>query len=383
MFAWFFVYCLDVTYLPRHGMRRYYGRLEKETIKGTASLLSLFPLEVRSLLLPKEEMTVAIAAILIFSLKDQKNNGKSWENERVVWNDFLNTCGNPCPVVDHESGRIWLFMTWNDGKDHENDVIRRTARNTRIPYLCYSDDDGQTWSKPVDLNLTCKDPSWGWYATGPGVGIQLKNGKFRGRLVVPANHSYDDPESKIRNDPHGYGSHVLLSDDHGKSWRMGSPIHPGCNESQVVELSDGRLMMNMRSYNGKNCRAISFSSDGGETWSPVQHDYQLAEPVCQASILKYGNYKGKELFLFSNPAVTSGRTHMTLKMSEDNCQTWFASKLIYAGLSAYSCLVNLPNKQIGLLFEKGTKSAYETICFVRLDVKLLSGWRDIQMRDDP
>ena len=313
-------------------------------------------------------------------LKRSKDNGKSWENESVVWNDSMNTCGNPCPVVDNESGRIWLFMTWNDGKDHENEIIRRTARNTRIPYLCYSDDDGLTWSKPVDINLTCKDPSWGWYATGPGVGIQLINGKYRGRLVVPANHSYDDQESKIRKDTHGYGSHVLISDDHGISWRMGSPIHPGCNESQVVELSDGGLMMNMRSYNGKNCRAISFSSDGGETWSPVQHDFQLVEPVCQASILKYGNYKGKELFLFSNPAVTSGRTHMTLKMSEDNCKTWFSSKLIFAGPSAYSCLVKLPKMQLGLLFEKGKESAYETICFERIYMKDLFGSGDILIR---
>ena len=316
-------------------------------------------------------------------LKRSKNNGRTWENEIVVWDDSLNTCGNPCPVVDHDTGRIWLFMTWNSGKDHENDIIRHTAKSTRIPYLCFSDDDGQTWSKPAACSKDCKDPSWGWYATGPGVGIQLQSEKYRGRLVIPANHSYDDPESKIRKDPHGYGSHVLLSDDHGKSWRMGSPIRPGCNESQVVELSDGTLLMNMRSYNGKNCRAVSFSRDGGETWSPVEHDLQLVESICQASILKYGIYNGNQLYLFSNPAVTAGRTHMTLKMSVDNCQTWFASKLVYAGPSAYSCLVKLPYKQVGLLFEKGKESAYESIGFVTLDVKLLFGSGDIQMRDNP
>jgi sialidase-1 len=312
-------------------------------------------------------------------LKRSKNNGRTWENEIVVWNDSLNTCGNPCPVVDQVTGRIWLLMTWNDGKDHENEIICRTARSTRIPYICYSDDDGQNWSKPVECAATCKDPSWGWYATGPGIGIQLKNAKYGGRLVVPANHSYDDPESKIRKDPHGYGSHVLISDDHGKSWRMGSPIRPGCNESQVVELSDGTLLMNMRSYNGKNCRAISLSQDGGETWSPVQQDYQLVEPVCQASIIDWGSYKGHQIYLFSNPAVPAGRTHMTLKCSTDGCRTWNTSKLIYAGPSAYSGLVRLPKNQIGLLFEKGTKDAYEKISFVTVELKSLIGSGDIQV----
>jgi sialidase-1 len=312
-------------------------------------------------------------------LKRSKNNGRTWDKEMVIWDDSTNTCGNPCPVLDQQTGRIWLFMTWNEGKDHENEIIRRMAKSTRIPYLCYSDDDGLSWSKPEACGKTCKDPSWGWYATGPGIGIQLQKGKYKGRMVIPANHSYDDQESKFRKDPHGYGSHVLISDDHGKSWHMGSPIRPGCNESQAVELSDGTLLMNMRSYNGKNCRAISFSRDGGETWSPVEHDSQLVESICQASIIKYGLYKGIELYLFSNPAVPSGRTHMTLKCSTDDCRTWNISKLIYAGPSAYSSLVRLPKNQIGLLFEKGTKDAYEKISFVTVELKSLIGSGDIQL----
>ena len=129
--------------------------------------------------------------------------------------------------------------------------------------------------------------------------------------------------------------------------------------------------MNMRSYNGKNCRAVSFSMDGGDTWSPVTHDYQLVESVCQASIIHYGKYKRRPIFLFSNPAVPVGRTHITLKMSSDDCRTWYASKLIFAGPSAYSCLVKLPDNQVGLLVEKGIKSAYETISFIKINRKEL------------
>jgi len=299
-------------------------------------------------------------------LKRSFDNGRTWEKEQVVWNDAQNTCGNPCPVIDRETGRIYLLLTWNLGSDHEAKIIRKESESTRKPYVCYSDDDGESWSTPVDLSATCKVPDWGWYATGPGIAIQLKSEKYKNRIVIPANHSYDDPKGKERGGPFSYGSHVLLSDDGGKNWRMSQPIKPGCNESQVVELSDGSLLMNMRSYNDKKCRAISISKDGGETWSKIYHDNQLVESRCQASLLSYGVCNGKNMFLFANPSVPNGRTHMMIKASFDDCQTWANSKLIYAGSSAYSCMTKLPNGDIGLFFECGEKRAYETMRFIAI-----------------
>ena len=145
---------------------------------------------------------------------------------------------------------------------------------------------------------------------------------------------------------------------------MGQIIKPGCNECEVAELSDGKLIMNMRSYNNKYCRAISISSDGGETWSEIKNDFQLVESVCQASLLSYGDYKGKKLYLFSNPAVPSDRTHMTIKISFDDCKSWSNSRLIFEGPSAYSCLAKLKNQNIAIFFECGNKSAYETLRFI-------------------
>lgn len=301
-------------------------------------------------------------------LKRSDDGGRSWSPQAVVWDDGANTCGNPCPVVDQTNGRIYLFMTWNLGRDHEDMIIRKKSSDTRRPFFCYSDDDGRTWSEPMDLSASCKDPSWGWYATGPGIGIQLKSEKYRNRLVIPANHSYDVRESKeaVRG-AYGYGSHVLFSDDEGKSWSISESITPGCNESQVVELPNGDLMMNMRSYNKQGCRAISISHDGGESWSEITYDPQLMEPVCQASFLRYGSFLGKELYLFSNPASKSSRSKMTIKVSLDNCLTWTVEKLIHKGPSAYSCMTVLPNGNIGLLYEAGKKDPYETLVFVSID----------------
>jgi sialidase-1 len=314
-------------------------------------------------------------------MKRSSDNGKTWSEEQIVWDDEQNTCGNPCPVVDEETGRIYLFMTWNLGTDHETDIIHKKSEDTRRPFVCYSDDDGRSWSKPEDLSARCKDPEWGWYATGPGVGIQIKKGPYKGRLVIPANHSYDDPEGEMRGGPYGYGAHVLVSDDHGKTWRKSESIRPGCNESQVVELSDGSLVMNMRSYNGRYARAVAVSTDGGDSWSEIDHDLQLVESKCQASIINYGRFKGKELLLFSNPAVPVGRTHMTVNASLDDGRTWSTAKLISPHQSAYSSLTRLPNGRIGLFFESGMKKNYERMTFLSFSPKLLFSDYQFKARD--
>ncbi len=295
------------------------------------------------------------------------NNGKTWSEQSIVWEDGSNTCGNPCPVIDQTTGRIILFMTWNLGDEGGEVIVTHKGKDTRRPYMCYSDDDGLKWSEPVDLTATCKNPDWGWYATGPGVAIQLKSETYKNRLVIPANHSYTTniEEEKVTEGGYGYGSHVLLSDDGGANWRMSTPITPGCNESQVVELSDGRLMINMRSYSRLNCRAISYSEDGGETWSEIEHAFQLAEPVCQASIIEYGQYNGQRMFLFSNPAAVDERMSLTVKTSFDNCKTWSNAKLIDGKRVQYSCLTVLPNKNIGILYEIGKDHIYDLgIAFV-------------------
>lgn len=306
-------------------------------------------------------------------LKRSFDNGKTWTDPQVIWDDSDNTCGNPNPVVDRETGRIWLFSTWNLGEDSEREIITKTSDDTRRPYVMYSDDDGESWSEPRELTDCCKESSWGWYATGPGIGIQLEHGKHKGRLVIPANHSYDEPDSTVyrRFGDYGYGAHLLYSDDHGETWRKSEPIRPGTNESQIVELDDGTLMMNMRSYNGQYSRAVATSTDGGETWSEIDHDLQLVESQVQASIFNYGDYKDKMLMLFANPAVPVGRTHMTLRASFDEGQHWRFAKLIHGGPSAYSSLARLPNGNIGLFFEGGTESPYEAMRFVSFPPEML------------
>jgi len=309
-------------------------------------------------------------------LKRSVDGGSTWSSQQLVWDDKANTCGNPCPVVDQETGTIWLPMTWNRGDDREDAIKKNTSKDTRRVWVSRSDDDGLTWAKPAQITDTTKLPEWRWYATGPGVGIQLQKGPHKGRLVIPCDHSIVSPD-----DPNGYNSHVIISDDHGRTWKIGGIIRPMVNECQVVELSDGTLMINMRNYDpSKTTRATATSTDGGITWSKVTHDAVLVEPICQASFLRYtlDSEHGRNRLLFSNPASAKrgNRRDMTVRISYDEGKTWPVSKLLHPGLSAYSCLAVLPDGDIGCLFEAGQKHPYEKIVFARFSLEWLTDGKE-------
>ena len=293
-------------------------------------------------------------------LKRSTDAGRTWSPLAVVWDDGTNTCGNPCPVLDRDTGTLWLLMTWNRGEDREPQIIARTARDTRRVFVTHSRDDGLTWAPPREITADVKPTHWTWYATGPGAGIQLERGPHRGRLVIPCDHI----EAETRH----YYSHIIYSDDHGQTWRLGgrTPRHQ-VNECEVVELSDGRLLLNMRNYDrAQSRRQQASSADGGLTWGEQRHVPELPDPICQASIrrLAWPEAGQPGVILFSNPSSTR-REKMTLWLSCDDGATWRARQELHAGPSAYSCLVTLPGRAAGCLYERGQRHPYESIVFAR------------------
>ena len=300
-------------------------------------------------------------------VKRSTDGGATWGAQQLIWSDSTNTCGNPCPVVDRETGVIWLLITWNDASDKEGDIGRQKSRDTRRVFVSHSSDDGRTWSQPAEITISVKKPDWGWYATGPGNGIQLTRGTNAGRLVIPCNHNRLSGKDQL-----GSQSHVIFSDDHGKTWQLGGSEEDKTNESAITELSDGSLLHNMRSYHKKNRRAVATSKDGGMTWSPVRLDNALVEPVCQASILRctWPDNGERSRILFANPASTK-RENLTVRVSYDEGQTWPVSKGLFSGPAAYSCLVILPDKSVACLFECGKTNCYETITLARFPLTWL------------
>lgn len=300
-------------------------------------------------------------------LKRSGDNGRTWSKQQIVWDDGGNTCGNPCAVVDRDNGTIWLLTTWNRGDDHERQIIDRTSRDTRRVFVSQSADDGLTWSKPLEITSDTKKEDWTWYATGPGSGIQIQHGDHRGRLVIPCDH--------IEAETKRYYSHVIYSDDHGRTWQLGgSTPTDQVNECEVVELLDGQLMLNMRNYDrSKKNRQVAVSDDGGMTWSEQRFDPALVEPICQAAVERcsWPDEPSKSVILFTNPASPDGRVNMTVRASYDEGRTWATSRVLHAGPSAYSDLALLANKEIACLYEAGEKSAYESIVFARFPLKWL------------
>lgn len=300
-------------------------------------------------------------------VKRSTDGGKTWGKQILVWDDGDNTAGNPCPVVDQKTGAIILLATHNLGTDKETDIINKRSKSTRTVWLLRSDDGGLSWNTPKEITATTKDPSWGWYATGPGIGIQLQKGPHAGRLVIPANHSFDDPEGNLRGGKYSHRSHVIYSDDGGKTWQLGGSTGAGTNESQVVELAKpaGAILDNMRSYFGRSQRTHSISTDGGVTWTAPADQPALVEPVCQASIVRqtFPAPGMLGLLLFSNPADPKARVNMTVRGSTDDGKTWPTKLVLNPSHSAYSCLVAIDATTAGCLYERGEKGPYEKIVF--------------------
>jgi sialidase-1 len=289
--------------------------------------------------------------------KRSTDGGKTWGSVELIHEEGGTakvTIGNPCPVVDQDTGVLWLpFNRDNDGV-----------------FMLSSRDEGRTWSKPREITADVKRPEWTWYATGPGNGIQLTLGKYKGRLVIPCDHRVNGKKEDKDNWDKAGRSHVFYSDDHGQTWKLGGASDYGMNECAVVELTDGTLMLNSRSYRGKACRGVSLSRDGGETWEATYDEAVLVESVCQASLIRVSwpaaGASGKGLLVFSNPAVPRGRNHLTIRASTDDGKTWPHARLLCEGSSAYSSLAALPSGEVGVLYERDD---YKRIVLARLSAE--------------
>ncbi|MBX2816856.1 MAG: exo-alpha-sialidase [Saprospiraceae bacterium] len=289
------------------------------------------------------------------------DGGLTWSPMEIIldmgtWggkSDAENGVGDPSILVDRISNTIWVAGIWAHGHPGERNWFASkqglSPKETSQFVLVKSQDDGLTWSKPINITRQIKDPRWHLLLQGPGKGITMKDGT----LVFPAQ--YKDHEEM----PH---SCIIYSKDHGNTWQIGSGAKSNTTEAQVVELKNGSLMLNMRDNrgsgpngrNGEGARSVATSQDLGMTW--VEHPTSrkaLPEPVCMASLIRYEGSMG-DMLLFSNPFDTRVRKNITIKISKDEGMTWPASwhTLIDEGRGrGYSCLTMIDESTVGILYE--------------------------------
>ncbi|MFF7307404.1 exo-alpha-sialidase [Streptomyces sp. NPDC008137] len=312
-------------------------------------------------------------------LRRSADGGCTWGPLTVVAAGNGDTRGNPAPVVDPRTGAVVLLTSYNSGKVTEAQIMRGevTPEQSRRVFVQHSRDDGRHFTAPREITAQAKRPTWRWYATGPGHAIALTRGPHTGRLVVPANHSAAPPAGSpdTGQEPRYYGAHALLSDDGGRTWRLGlvDDSYDGvnnANESIAAQLPDGRIYFNARDQHGTSPgnRLDSHSWDGGGSLErPYAVQPTLNEvPVVQGSVLQLAGKRGS--LLFSGPSVPTARRSMAVWRSTDGGATFTKALTLSQQPAAYSDLVPLGRKTVGILYETGVQGTYETIEFRRLPV---------------
>lgn len=288
-------------------------------------------------------------------IRRSSDNGKTWsEIEMVV--DFPDgeSASDPSMIVDTVTNEIFMFY---------NFMNLNTEKDIYYLHVVKSGDNGKTWSEPEDITSQISKPEWhkDFKFITSGRGIQTRSGKLLHTLV-----SLDS------------GLHLFGSDDHGKSWFfIDTPIKPA-DESKVIELADGTLMINAR-VNGAGMRYVHTSKDGGQTWDSNPAP-KLVDPSCNASIIRYTDTQDgydKNRLLFSNANSEKNRENLTVRISYDEGKTWSEGKTVYDGPSAYSDMTILKNGDIGVFFEQDD---YTKNSFVSFSLDWLTDGEDVYQK---
>lgn len=293
------------------------------------------------------------------------DGGRTWESMQTImdmgddpkWNH--DGIGDPAILVDRKTGTIWVSATWSHGnRSWRGSGPGLEPEETGQWMMVKSDDDGMTWSDPINVTKQIKKPEWSFLLQGPGKGITMSDGT----LVFPAQ--FQDPPNETDSAAHRLPhSTLIFSRDHGATWNVGTAAWDDTTEAQIVELSDGQLMLNAR-YNRESTRVVVTSRDLGSTWQTHHTSISdLIEPrACMASLINVGRELGwrdlsgfnDQFLLFSNPHSLSGRNHMTIQASRDSGTTWpepFRLLLDEQTGRGYSCMSMIDAETVGILYE--------------------------------
>ncbi|MEU0332841.1 sialidase family protein [Streptomyces sp. NPDC006193] len=306
-------------------------------------------------------------------LKRSADGGRTWGPLQVAASNGGGLAGNPAPVV-LDTGRVLLVHIRAAASATEAAIVRGqvTDADGRRVWVRHSDDDGVTWSAPEEITAQVKRPGWRWYATTPGHALQLS----AGRVLVPANHTLPPTGADTGAEAKYNSGHCLLSDDRGATWYLGyldenTDGYVNVNETTAAELPDGRVYLNTRNDSpSPGNRADAHSADGGRTLvKPFRPQAGLTAPVCEGSVLQL---RDPDLLLFSGPGDPAARALMTVRASADGGTTWRTAFTVDGLPAAYSDLVRVDRRTVGLLYETGDFGAYETISFRRVPVHRLT-----------
>lgn len=283
--------------------------------------------------------------------KRSTDRGATWspmvvlEDAGVEW-----SAANPTLLLDRTNDRLWVFYI--RGRPQRSAWSSRPGTDDMRNLARWSADSGRTWSEPIDLTESARDmksPNWRVSWPGPGGAIQ----STKGRLIVAMGKF-------------PYESFTLFSDDHGQSWQRGQTVMgPDVrNECQVVELSDGRILLDMR-QDIVPYRWLAESTNGGDTWSWPRAGVAVTPVAC--AIERYTPTGAKRSRLLWTGPKGPGRKELVLRTSDDDATTFAPERVLSADLAAYSDITVLKDNSVGVLWERGTDKNYQFITFTRVN----------------
>lgn len=292
-------------------------------------------------------------------LKRSTDDGKTWSDEIIVFEDGMNSINDPL-TVQLENGRILLmFGRFPYGRHARDSGWIRMAdlgyddpKSNILTFVCHSDDDGLTWSKPRDISRQVKAPHL-LNANTPGAMIQLTKGPYKGRIVTGLWGAIPTSDEQPKRT---WQIVVAWSDDNGETWKRTEPLKDASdrgypNECQVAEAANGDIVLVSRNQGGVTFRKKAISQDGGETWSDIQVDEGLPSVACMGSLIKGPAREDGTWDLWASFPSNKGRRNGQIAVSRDNGRTWNIVRII-PGLFSYSTLqVSADQQSLFCLYE--------------------------------
>lgn len=289
-------------------------------------------------------------------VKRSVDSGRTWGAEYSILADDRYDFSDPRPLIDEHSGTVYLFCTrWADDRAQNQDTVEPGEPEHALLF-CTSTDNGQSWSDPVNILESVRDATWRSVNCGPGNGIQLRwqtaaQGNHNGRLIFPAIVRNGDRELVVA---------MVYSDDYGDSWQTGPCLsRVGANESEIVELTDGRLLLSCRNDGNSDLARHHFvSEDGGASWYEIPLGGivipRVDAALIRGSAKRVGDDQDRLLFCgpLGEPARSGeGRQNLGVWTSYDEGATFVNPVQLAEGHSGYSAMYPLGDGSIGILYE--------------------------------